>query len=292
VSANDWTEHTRVLGLRRRSAAANALVIAMGNYKRHRTGRQAALLAHYGFLSVFPLMLVFTTVLGLVLDGRPKLRDEIIDTVFSHLPIIGPQIALDPSALSGSWAVLVIGLLTALWAALKAFNVLQTALDDIAEVPTGVRPNMVRTRLRSLVGIAVIGGAQIGAAVLAILVSATGLEWVSRVLLTLATVALNIAALAGTYRWLCSKPPVLRGSLPGAISGGIVFTGLQYMGTTVVARAIARASPVYGTFATVIGLISWLGLHAMVALLGAEVNAVLPMRRLERTEIDALTPRP
>jgi uncharacterized BrkB/YihY/UPF0761 family membrane protein len=33
---------------------------------------------------------------------------------------------------------------------------------------------------------------------------------------------------------------------------------------------------VYGTFASVIGLITWMSLHAVLALLGAELNRVLP----------------
>ncbi|HEV2823653.1 MAG TPA: hypothetical protein VG035_00365 [Actinomycetota bacterium] len=37
-------------------------------------GRHAALLAHYGFLSLFPLLLVFVTVLGYTLDGDPELQ--------------------------------------------------------------------------------------------------------------------------------------------------------------------------------------------------------------------------
>ena len=66
---------------------------------------------------------------------------------------------------------------------------------------------------------------------------------------------------------------------PGALVAGLVFAVLQVVGTVVVGRAIANASPVYGSFAAVIGLISWLGLHSIVALLGAELNQVLPARR-------------
>jgi uncharacterized BrkB/YihY/UPF0761 family membrane protein len=73
------------------------------------------------------------------------------------------------------------------------------------------------------------------------------------------------------------------------VVGGVLFSGLQVVGTTVVARAIARATPIYGTFALVIGLITWLGLHSMILLLGAELNGVLPLRPYD--EPDA-APRP
>ncbi|HEY4609876.1 MAG TPA: hypothetical protein VIH06_11745, partial [Ilumatobacteraceae bacterium] len=51
--------------------------------------------------------------------------------------------------------------------------------------------------------------------------------------------------------------------------------GMQLLGVAIVGRAIAKASPVYGNFASVIGLLTWLSLHAVIALGGAELNAAL-----------------
>ena len=42
---------------------------------------------------------------------------------------------------------------------------------------------------------------------------------------------------------------------------------------------IPNANAVYGTFASVIALVTWLSLHALVALVGAELNHALPARR-------------
>lgn len=274
-----WTEHPRIMPIRRRSAAANTTLRAVTHFRVHRTGRNAALVAHYGFLSVFPLMLVFTTILGFVLEGRPKLQQRIIDSAFNRIPIIGQQIETEPERITGNVVVLVVGLLLALWGGMRAFNMVQTALDDIAEVPLDDRRNLLHTRLRSLLGIAVVGSAQIGSAILTALVGFDQFEVIHKVLLALSAVALNALVLAATYRWLCSKPARWKALAPGAIAAGVLFAGLQLVGTAVVGRAIANASPVYGTFASVIGLITWLGLHSMVALLGAEVNHVLPARR-------------
>ncbi len=276
-----WTEHPRVVSLRERSAPANALVATIDNFRTHRTGRHAALVAHYGFLSIFPLMLVFTTVLGLVLEGHPHLQKEIIDSAFSRLPIVGTQLATDPSALHGSVWVLLLGLLTALWASLRAFNVLQTSLDDIAEVPMPQRRTLVAIRVRSLLGIVVVGGGQVATAFLTSTLGFDSWNPFGRAGLGVAAIAMNATVLAATYRWLCVAPLSWRQVAPGALIGGFVFSLLQVAGTTVVARAIAHASPVYGTFAILIGLITWLNLHAIVALLGAELNRVLPATRLE-----------
>jgi YihY family inner membrane protein len=285
MARTSWTEHHRVVDVRRRAPILNAVVRAIHRYTLHRTGRNAALVSHYAFLSVFPLLLVFTTVLGFVLEGNQTLQDQIIDSVFSHIPIIGPELAKNPDSLTGSVPVLIAGLVTALWASLKAFNVLQTALDDIGDVAIDARPNVLVVRGRSLLGILIVGGGQVTAAVLAGFLGVSGVGWIYRVLLATGTLALNTTVLALTYRFLCTRRPSWRRVAPGAIVGGVLFSGLQVVGTTVVARAIARATPIYGTFALVIGLITWLGLHSMILLLGAELNGVLPLRPYEEREI-------
>lgn len=279
-----WTEHPRVLNLRRRSAFADLLVRSATNYRLHRTGRNATLVAHFAFLSIFPLLLVFTTILGFVLENYPKVRESILDSAFSRIPILGPELAKHPERLQGNVYVLVVGLLVTLWAGMKAFNMLQFALDDIAEVSLDERPNIVRSRLRSLLGIAIVGGGQVAAAALTGFVGVTGVAILSRIGLILAAVLVNTAVLAASYRWLTMRPQSWRELAPGAILAGLGFAVLQVVGTAFVGRAISRASPVYGTFATVIGLIAWLSLHAMVALLGAELNRALPMRRLEEVQ--------
>ena len=51
---------------------------------------------------------------------------------------------------------------------------------------------------------------------------------------------------------------------------------LQSAGGWYVERTVTRASETYGTFALVIGLLSWFWLFSHLLLLAAEVNVVLP----------------
>lgn len=271
-----------MLQARRRWPVVDTLVVAMDRFRIHRTGRNSALVSHYAFLSVFPLLLVFVTVLGFLLDGNPDLQASIIDSTLANFPIIGNEIAEDPTQLTGSLGLLIFGLLTATWSGLRAFNVLQTALDDIAEIPMEHRPTLVQTRLRSLLGIVLVGGGLVGAALLSGVATASDTGWVSRVLLVSGTLLLNGAVAAGCYRWLCSARPEWSEVLPGAAMAAFGFTLLQVVGTGLMTRAIVRATPIYGTFATVIGLLFWFGLHSGISLLGAELNGVVKLHR-ERT---------
>jgi YihY family inner membrane protein len=279
MARTSWTDRPQVVTVRRRWPFVNTLIAAIERFRIHRTGRNSALVAHYGFLSVFPLMLVFTTILGFVLQGNPDLQKRIIDSALANFPFIGSELEANPDHLQGSVGLLIFGLLTALWAGLKAFNVLQMALDDIDDVPIDDRPTLVKVRLQSLLAVVVIGGAQVATAVLSGFVSAAGVQWGNRVLLLLGSISINTLVIAATYHWLGTLRPTWRELAPGAVFAGLAFTVLQLVGTTLMTRAIARASPIYGTFATVIGLLFWLGLHSMIALLGAEMNGVVRLHR-------------
>ena len=277
--APTWTQKGFVLRLRQRNRTVDFVFSGVDGFVRHKTGRNAALLAHYGFLSVFPLLVVLTTILGFLLEGDSDLRTRIEDSAFANLPFIGEQLAEDPSRLKGNTVVLVVGVLTALWAGTKAFVATQNAMNDIWEIPDPERPNVAKLRGRALLGIGVVGLAQVGSAILTGLISVSGTSWLSRGLLVLAAVAVNIVVLMAAYRVLTARRLNRRQLLPGAIVAGIAFSILQVIGTTLVQRAITRANPVYGSFATVIALLSWLSLHAMVALVGVEANAALDRHR-------------
>src|SRR5437763_13721769 len=57
-------------------------------------GYLAALVAYYAFFSLFPLLLVFATVLGFVLQHDVKRQASIIHTVQNNLPGLGPSLQI------------------------------------------------------------------------------------------------------------------------------------------------------------------------------------------------------
>lgn len=275
-----WNHHPRIVAARSRSRAADVAVRVIEGYRLHQTSRNAAVISHYGFISVFPLFLVFTTVLGFILQDHPGYQDDIVDSALAQLPIIGDTIATSPDELSGSVAVLVGGLLIALWSGMKAFISVQNALDDVHEIPIDDRSTFVATRLRALVAIGVVGAALVASTFLTAVGGKSDYATIGNALLVLGAAIVNAAVLAAIFRSLCSTPSAWRDVAPGAVVAGIVFALLQLLGTTIVARAIASASRVYGSFAAVIALLAWLGLHATAGLLGAELNrALLATRR-------------
>src|SRR5579884_1153085 len=71
-------------------------------------GRLAALIAYYGFFALFPLLLLFTTILGFILQGNASLQTSITNSALKSFPIVGKQIGAH--ALTGSGVALAVGI--------------------------------------------------------------------------------------------------------------------------------------------------------------------------------------
>jgi uncharacterized BrkB/YihY/UPF0761 family membrane protein len=273
-----WTTKPKVMKLRQRSSVIDVVVETFDGFRRHLTGRNSAVLAYYGFLTLFPLLMAATTILGFVLEGDPELQADIVDSALSQIPVLGAD--LEPgSTIDGNWWALVLGLGFALWGSLKAFVAIQSALDDTWEIPVDDRASGAVQRVKALVGVAVIGLGQIGAVALAALVSEAGLPQIGQILITLGGLVLNIIVVGTMYRYLTSRSSSWGLVWPGALFTGVLYTVLQFVGTTIVANTLDDAESVYGTFAATLALLSWLSLHALISLFGAELNAALVRRR-------------
>ena len=93
----------------------------------------------------------------------------------------------------------------------------------------------------------------------------------------------NLAVCLAAFGLLTARPWRIREVLPGVALAAIGALALQSAGAWYVERTVARASEIYGTFALVIGLLSWFWLFAHLVLLAAEVNVVLRRRLWPRS---------
>jgi membrane protein len=268
-----WTTSDRVVALRAKSGAVDVTVEMLDGWRRHLSGRSASLLSFFFFLSIFPLLLAATTVLGLVLQDNPDLQQDIVDGALADIPVLGSQLQSDPASLDGNVFVLIFGLVLALWSATKAVVALQGALDDIWEIDVDDRPGMPAQRAKALLGIVILGTAQLASMTIAIVVNRANLNVVGDWALVVATLLINVAGLLLVYRYLTSARPTWADVLPGAIAGGVAFTLIQHFGTRIVGQITENSSDTYGQFALVLGLVTWLGLLAISALMAAEYNA-------------------
>ena len=149
-------------------------------FGEHDGTRLSAVVSYYSFFSVFPLLLVFVTVLGIVLDGDPELRQELLDSALAQIPLIGSQLAAEQSPLQGNVLALVIGVVTALWAGMGAIGALQQGLDELGDVPRFARPNFAMKRVRAVAFLVAFGAGIVTSVVLGNVVTFFGAGFVRR----------------------------------------------------------------------------------------------------------------
>jgi membrane protein len=148
----------RLIDRWQRRRASIAFAVAVGRkFGDDRAGGFAALIAYYAFFSIFPLLLALTSVLGFVLQGDEQLQEEIVDSVFAEVPVLGPQIRASIGSVDGSGPALVIGLGLAIWAGLGVTLALSRAFDRVWSVPRVRRRRFVAARVRGLLLLVAIG---------------------------------------------------------------------------------------------------------------------------------------
>lgn len=251
-------------------------------YSDDQGGYLAATITYYGFFSIFPLLLVATTILGFVLRGHAHLEQSIVNSTLAQFPLIGH--ALRVHTLGGSGTALAVGLVLALWSGMGVFLAAQNAMDHLWGVPFRRRPDFLRRRIRALLLLLLLGGGAIGTTILSGLATfgaSYGVAW------KIASIALSALLDIGLFwvgfRLLTSSDVPWRCLRGGAIAAGIAWQALQAVGTYYVGHELKHASNVYGTFGSVIGLLSFIYLSAHVTLLAAEGNVVASRRLWPRS---------
>src|SRR6476619_3442451 len=107
-------------------------------------GNLSALIAYYGFFSLFPLLLVFVSALGFVLEGNPDAQQAVLDSALRQIPIVGEQI--QAGTLEGNGVALAIGIVGALLAGLAVTLAAQTAFNRVYGIPHRRRRNYLSSR--------------------------------------------------------------------------------------------------------------------------------------------------
>jgi YihY family inner membrane protein len=269
--------------LQRRQSLLGFPFAVVRKFGDDRAGQHAALLAYYGFFSLFPLLLVFVTVLGLLLDGNPELEQHVLDTALAQFPVIGDQILAQVSSIQGSGVRLAVGIVGTLWGGLGVTQSAQDAMNAVWTVPYRRRPGYLPRMARGLALLVLLGGGVLTATVLAELTTVPGRGPASRILELAAALLVDFLVAIFAFQVLTATALRWRRLVPGAVVAALGWLVLQAVGGYYVNRTLREASLVYGLFALVIGLLTWLYVGARFLLFAAEVNVVLARRLWPRS---------
>lgn len=239
-----------------------------------RGGTLAALITFYGFLSLFPLMLVGFTILGFLVGNNAHLYQQVQDSGLKDFPVIGDQLKNNVHGLHGSTFGLVAGLLGLLWGSLGVAQAVQFAVNEAWDVPNVSRPNFFVRLARGLGFFGVLGLGVVGTTALTVLGGLLGHSMLAGAVGIAAALVVNTALFLGIFHLLGPKQVTWRDHVPGAVVAGVGWQILQVAGTLLVQRNLKHTTALYGQFATVLGLISFLSLAAQLIMYSVELNVV------------------
>jgi membrane protein len=239
----------------------------------------AALITYYGFVSLFPLLLLLVIILGFALRGDPGLQQQIVHSALRDFPIIGDQIGHNIHSLHGSVAAVVIGILASLYGGLGVTRAAQHALDTVWAVPRTARPDTLRAWARGLALLLLLGTGLLATTALSALTTGADAYGATvgvglRVIATLLAVVVNTALFLAVFRILTPRDVVVDQIRTGAIAAAIAWQALQELGTYYLAHELKGTTATYGLFGIVLGLLAWIYIAALMVTFCAELNAV------------------
>ena len=269
----------RLDGLQQRHRVLGLPIAVFYKFFDDQGGNLAALVAYYAFLSLFPLLLVLSTVLGLVLDGHPGLQRDVLDSALGQFPALGDDLRT-PGRIGGGTLGLVVGLVVALYGGLGVASALQNAMNVAWTVRRNERPNPFKLRLISLQLLGTVGLAVIATAALAAIANGAGgladqLGVLFRIAVVLAAVALNGLIFSAAFRLATARDLTRRQVRPGAVTAAVLWQLLQAVGAAYVRRVSGADTATAGVFGVVLGLLAFLYLASTLVVLCVEINVVL-----------------
>lgn len=243
----------------------------------------AALITYYGFLSIFPLLLLLTSALGFVMESNSVLREQIVNSALRQIPVIGEELQT-PKGLQGSTFAVVTGSLLALYGGIGVAQAIQNMSNTCWNVPRNHRPNPILARLRSA-GVVLFLGAGL------LFIGWLPYRWTF--LDGWLGLALNVVVGSGLFLLLMKMTTAREQGwgrlLPGAVFVSVVWQLFSKLAPTFVDTFLAKSSATYGTLGTGLSLLIAGYIMAIALVFGTEMNVVLRRRLYPRALLTPFT---
>ncbi len=253
----------------------------------------ASALTYYAFIAIFPLMLLGTSILGIILRGEPNWQQSILDSALAQFPIIGDELGR-PQGLQGSVSGVAVGALAALYGAMGLGQALQNTQHVAWSVPRNSRPNPVYARLKTLVLLVTAGFSLLAVSVVSTIASTTDvftevLGSGIKIFLPLLTIVVVGGFLTLLFRYAATGQHSFQRAAPGGFALAVMWQLLQYAGAAYVNNVLVGTTSMTKTFGLVLGLIGFLWIGAVMAVLAMEINVVWARRLWPRALLTPFT---
>ena len=265
----------------------------VAKYRDDRAGLLGNLLAYAAFLSVFPLVLVLLTLTEVFLAGHKAAQQQVIDAALRQFPAVGQELNSRITGLTGQNIVILVALvLWLVYGTLRLSRSAQVLMATVWDVPRDRLPRFGHWLPRALGFLVVLGVGFVTGGVLAGVGSFGGLGPASALLGFLGSLGVNVAMFWAGFALIVSVPGERRTLWLGAVVAGVGWTALQFGGAQLVTHELRHYRTLYGTFATFVVLLWWIGLGTVLTVFAAELDAVVERRLWPRSFRDPVGPPP
>lgn len=254
-------------------------VAVVKRYGDEKVGKQAALITYYGFLSLFPLLLAFLTIINMVAFGDPDLQTKISNQAFQYFPALGKELQDNVQALHANGWALLIQLLVLIYGARGVAVSLQDAFNYVWHTDTDHKANFILDNLRSLAMIFAVGiGVTVGTIISYFITKVVNIGFDGAILITLVNLGITIGLFLAVFRLGTSPRIKSKHLLLGAIITGFGVLIVQQLGVVVMSHYLPRLEGIYGSFALTLGMLFWIYLQAQVIMYALVTTAVQAQR--------------
>lgn len=267
---------------------------AFEGFSEQRGSEAAASLAYYAFFSIFPMLLVFIVIGSFFID-RSVVQSRLLEVLQGVIP--GAQEVVVENidrVLELRGTVTFIALISLVWSATSVFNIL--AININRAFPKAGSLNFITGRLRGFLmflGLGLLMLLSFASSTLIGLVPSINIPlngkalhetilW--RIFALSVPVLLNMLLFWAIYYWVPTTGVSRRASLIGGLIAGIAWQLLNRGFTWYLSSGLSKYRLIYGSLGTVVALLFWVYLTAMILLIGAHLTASIHQQLKEKTD--------
>jgi YihY family inner membrane protein len=258
-------------------------------YGEDNAGYQAALLTYYGFLALFPLLLVLTTLTDVALGRYPHIEATVLRGITDYFPLLGNQLAAHIHSLKRSGFALFAGILFTLYGARGVASAFSNGVQHIWQIPKHEQRGFPQSLFKSLALLVVGGLGFLLASITAGLAAAAGHGFLFRGL----SIVINLAILFWLFTFLINfslpRHVTLAETRVGAACAAIGLVILQLLGGYILAHELKSLDALYSYFAISLGLLFWIYLQSKMLFYAVEI-AIVNSQRLWPRSLESSQP--
>ncbi len=292
-----------VAAVRRRSRLVDHGIAAVIHYTKMQGSVLAGAITYFGYLSVFPVLVLGFATVGFVTNGDRRATRAVTQAADGVLPGLigerGGQLSLT-SIQSAAGTVGVIGAVTLLYTGLNWLSAMRQSLQHVFTLPREAGRNFLLGKAVDLLALVVLGGVLLVSLGLSAAVTASSdlvLGWLSLrdaagMSLLVRGVAIALGIVSSTalffvmFRLLPNPELPSDALLRGAGVAAVGFEALKLVATLLI--RLASHNPATAVLGTSVVLLVWINAFARVTILGAswavttgEAREALPELREE-----------